>query len=247
MQPARAQIDDKKLELRLGGFFTARDTKLGLFGPDGGGNLIDIESRLGLAANTEVFRVDANYRFSKRHQADLSYFSLSRGANRVIDQSFSIGGLTFPVGADLTSDLAVNLFKASYSYMFASKDDYELGASIGLFLQKNRAGLEQAGTGIIVNESVTLPLPVIGLRGRYKLGKRWRLSGSAETFFLSFDKYDGRLFDFRAAIEYDLFENAAIGLGYNWIDIDVDVDNARLDWTIDWRVSGILTYVRVAF
>lgn len=245
---AVARDDDfTRFELRVGTFITDRDTDLGLTTSAGLGTKFDFESDFGADSSNAVFRVDAVFRFSRKHRIDAAYFDLSRGATRTIDRQITIGDRVFDINANVVSDLSVKIFKFAYSYMFAAGDNYEFGPTIGIFFQRNKARFEVVNLGQVESDSLSLPLPVIGFRGGYDLTERLHLIGSGEFFFLKIDKYDGSLIDARGAIEFDLFRNIGVGVAYNWIKINVDVDNPNIDWNIDWRTSGVLAYAKLDF
>jgi len=90
-----------------------------------------------------------------------------------------------------------------------------------------------------INESVTAPLPDLGLLAYYKLGYGVTLGARAQYFQLKIDKTEGRLLDLRGeAIKYlDQDHHWAIGAAYQFYGVDVDhkADNATLDVAVKYH------------
>lgn len=57
------------------------------------------------------------------------------------------------------------------------------------------------------------------------MGCQWRLAG--------------RFFKSLAALEYMLFENFGVGLGYNLFYIDVEVDGSKFLGEVDYKFQGV--------
>ncbi len=240
-------ISNDRFELRLGGFITKLDTDFRLSTAPDTGTDFDLERDLGADNSRTVFRMDGTVRFGSRHRLDLSYFRIARNAERTIDREFTIGDRFFDIDASIESRARTEVYKISYGYMLFRGERYELGPTIGLFVQRNAFRISEVGTGALVTEAATLPLPVIGLSGGYQMTNKLSLRGSADFFFVSFDKYSGSLTDARLMLEYDVFENFGLGIGFNWIDIDAEVENPDLIWDVGYGITGLLAYAKLAF
>ena len=251
--PAATQTErtDKGLprfEARFGGLIFSRDTDL-IFSTDAGlGTRFDLEDDLGQDRSDAVVRFDGLYRFSKRHRVDFSYFRISRSSRVVIDRELTIGDQVFDINADVESRLSVGIWKLMYSYMVVARDRFDFGLSIGLYAQRNRVRFKEVTLGDFFADDLTVPLPVIGGRARYDITRRLHARASIESFFgIEVDKYDGTLIDAQGGLEYDITRNVGLGVGYNWIRTKINADNPIIDWNIDWRVSGVHAYAKVAF
>ena len=60
-----------------------------------------------------------------------------------------------------------------------------------------------------------------------------------QFFTLEFEEYDGTLIDFRASLEYMLFENFGLGVGYNIFNFNVEVDGSKLLGDVDYKFQGV--------
>ena len=244
---ALAQDGFKRFELRVGVFFAKKSSDLRLSTNDTAGTIFNAKRDFGIGSSDTTFRVEGVFRFSRHHRLDAGWFELTRGATHTLDGEFTVRDTVFRVNANLKTRLNVNIFKFTYSYMFTPSDKFALGPTVGIFFQKDKIKLEETERSLIVSDNLSLPLPVFGIRGEYNFTDRLRLIASSEFFFISTRKYDGQLYDVKAALEYDLFRNVGIGVAYNWIRADVDVNNPIVDWSVDARTSGILAYAKLAF
>lgn len=240
-------ISDDRFEFRLGGFITKLDTDFRLSTTPDAGTEFDFERDFGADNSRTVFRMDGTVRFGSRHRLDLSYFRITRNSERTIDREFTIGDKFFDIDASIESRARTEVYKITYGYMLFRGERYELGPTIGLFIQRNAFRISELDTGTLVTEDSTMPLPVIGLRGGYQMTKKLSLRGSADIFFVSFDKYSGSLTDLRVMLEYDVFENFGLGIGFNWIDVDAEVENPDLIWNVGYGITGLLAYAKLAF
>ena len=63
--------------------------------------------------------------------------------------------------------------------------------------------------------SVPLPLPVIGVRAAWAFAPQWVLEGQGQVFKADVDGYDGRITDLRAGVTWMFSRNFGAGVGYN--------------------------------
>jgi len=240
--------------LNLGVFFSAIDSSVGL-GVNNIGIDIDIEEALGLDTSTTAFRIDALWRFTdnKRHRFDLSWFDINRDSSKTLSTEIEIGDEVYPVGTTLESTLNFKIFKGSYSYSFFQDDRFDFGVSIGLFVVpieydfKSTTGQQQEA------DSITAPLPVIGLRGDFAITPKVFLKSSIDLFYLEFDNYEGKIWDFQIALEYNMFKNVGFGLGFDHFEVDVgaegdtDIPGVNFNGNINFLYTGVMIYTKIYF
>ena len=100
---------------------------------------------------------------------------------------------------------------------------------------------------------VTLPLPVLSLRGEVKLSRKFCLQGSADAFYLKLDGFSGSLIDVQFGVEYQLTRNVGLGLAYNFFDLDVeagedsDYPGIDFDGAVNMKTTGLLLYGKFSF
>ena len=244
---AQSDLDDR-FSISLGAFFTDWGTRAQLDSDTlGAGTDIDFEDDLGLKSSLSTFRLDGHYRFNQKHRINFSVFNMSRDASRTIDQDIQYGDITFVLNAQLKASTDLSIYKLAYTYSFLWREKGFLGASIGLYIADSKIRLAEQNLGQIEQGEITAPLPVIGLRGNYRLSDRFTFRGSGEIFALEYDNVDGALTDFYVGIDYRMSQHTALGLGYNKVSIDVDAKRENFTGTLDWAYDGALLYFKLNF
>jgi hypothetical protein len=245
---AAQAADDDRFGISLGVFITERDSKTQVDGENpGSGTPIDLESDLGLDKSDSVFRVDGYFRFNEKHRLDFSVFDLSRTSVKQIDRDIEWDGETYPIDTDVSALFDLNIYKLAYTWSFLLRDKGYLGVTGGLYIADIGTTLAAESIGQVSGAGVTAPLPVIGLRGEYYLSDKWSLRGSAEFFAIEYGDYSGSLYDVFAGVDYQLFENMALGVGLNSVKLNVGVEKSGFNGDVDWRYDGGLVFVKFRF
>ncbi|MEJ2088514.1 MAG: hypothetical protein P8Y69_08595, partial [Gammaproteobacteria bacterium] len=95
--------------------------------------------------------------------------------------------------------------------------------------------------------SVLAPLPNVSLGGGYLLADRVYISGRLGSFSLSYDKYDGRLFSARGAVEWRPWRHVGLGLAYQYVDMNLDIDRSDRDDSYNLEFYGPVIFVSAGF
>lgn len=232
----------------LGAFFADQDMKTEFEVTVGDTDLIvDFEDDLGLRDSQSVFRLAAFYDFNERHRLDLDVFDLSQTAIVTGTRDIEWGDTVFPISAELSTGLDLTIYKVAYTYNFLRREKYKLGVTAGLYVADVALRLNLLESDDEERGDLTAPLPVFGLRGEYLLSDRWRVSASSEWFGVEINQYKGDLHDFLIGIDYSFGNHAAVGLGYNDVEIDVDATEEDLRADVIWQYSGFIGYLRFSF
>ena len=240
--------DSEKFSVSLGVFITDRDTQTRLDGTvPGDGTDVDVENDLGFDASDSVFRIDGYYRFNEKHRLDFSWFDLSRTASKQIQKDIEWDGEIYPIDTLINASFDLNIYKVAYTWSFMRREKGYLGASIGLYVADTGHSIAADAIGQSSNQGVTAPLPVIGLRGQYDFAEKWSLRGSAEIFAFDSGDFSGSLHDLYAGIDYQAFQNLAIGVGINSVGFDLDVTKTNFIGKLDWRYDGGLLFFKFNF
>lgn len=240
--------EDSYFSLSLGGFVTDYDTETRLDSNNNRSIDVDLEDDLGLDSSDSVFRIDGYYKFNPRHRFDFSVFDLSRSATNPVQRGIQWGDKFYSVDTLVESDFDLKVYKAAYTYSFLVSDRGYLGITAGLYVADINITLTDQTLLQAERGDVTAPLPVLGIRGEYELSENWTLRASGEFFALEIDdKFSGSLSDLFIGLDYQLFENTAVGIGFNSVAIDVSLDLSSFAGALDWKYDGGLAYLKFDF
>ena len=246
--PMAAAQDDHKFSLSLGVFLTDRnsDTQIGIEGQSVG-TPVDLEVDLGMDTSDSVFRIDGYFKFNERHRIDFSAFDLSRFATKDIDKEIDWNGTIYPIDTTVTGDFDLNIYKLAYTWSFMRRERGYLGVTGGLYIADVSARLSAQGIAERDGGSATAPLPVLGLRGQYRLSDKWTFRASGEFFGMKYDEFDGSMIDLYAGIEYQVSDRTSLGFGMNSVTIDLGIEASDLNGEVDWHYDGGLIFLKFDF
>ncbi|MBS0579285.1 MAG: hypothetical protein JSR36_08495 [Proteobacteria bacterium] len=238
------------IDVSLGTFLLSTDTRVTLNGTTGDlGTDVNLGRDLGIH-DANRFRVDATWRFFKRHKLRAMYFSNNQRADKSIDRDLTIGDTTYSVGANLHSSVSNKIAELAYEYAFWQGDNYEVTGSVGVHTVKFDFAV--SGEGSVNGETVpvsaesataTAPLPVVGARGLWEFSPNWYFDGQVQYFALKIDNIDGHLTDLRAGVTRMFGKHFGIGAGYNQFATRVNLDRPSFEGSLRWRYSGAMIYI----
>lgn len=192
----------------------------------GAGLVIDFEDALGLSANSFVFRSNANYVFGKKrkHTVSAGFFGVYRKAKKILENELVVGGIVYPVGAELNSKYDLSIIRGKYDYTFFQDNRVSIGASFGLFIMPVNFSVKANLIGESTSKFVA-PLPLLGLRTDFKITNKIYLRQSVELLYLSTSTFKGSILDLNVLLEYYAFKKIAFGMGVDSNRINISVLN----------------------
>ena len=260
--PVFAQDEDlgplnDRFSVSLGTFFMGSDTNVRADAFESGrsGTPFNFEDTFGLDDET-VFRIDATWRSGRRHILRAMYFNSDRSISNVIREQIDFGDATFSVDSEVRADFQFDITELAYEYVFMDRDRYQLGASFGIHNAGFRIGLSsdptsQGGTAASsISESIhtNAPLPVLGLRGRWRLTEDFYAIAHAQYFRLAFDAYEGDIQDYEAALVWQATRHVGVGAAYNLFRTQVETDDFdNFEGLLRWQYSGAQLFMRMSF
>lgn len=238
------------LSLSVGGqLFAEVDTKMRVDSPSAGiGTEIDLEDDFDVDDQVFAGRIDAGWRFAKRHALDFSVFDLRRTGTRTIDREIQIGDETFPVNTSVKSEFETLVAKLAYRYGFLQRKRWHAGASFGLYWLDMQTQWTAGSIGVEEELQAKAPLPVFGLFGSYALTPKLYLTGVTEFFGLEYEQYEGFLNDTRLVLEHRTFDHLALGVGLDYFMIDATVESERddlLEAEFEYDYLGLMFFARL--
>jgi len=244
----------QKGQASLGSFLNNSTLKIRLDGEDSRGTNVNWGDTFG---NHEAsrFRLDAVYRFSGRHHLRLMYTDYSLSVTRTLDEDIDWGDDVLLAGSSVRARHSFAVIEAAYEYAFRHTDNMELAGTVGLHYTQFTASLEgnlDSSGGGIGGEvggkaAVDAPLPVVGLRGMWRLGHDFYLDAQLQYFALAIDQYDGSLVNYRAALFWQPKKSVGVGVGYDSFNVNVDVTKDRFTGSMDWTYQGPQIFYNIGF
>jgi hypothetical protein len=255
--PVAAQEDEftrgnglrDRFRIGAGAFFVTHDTFARL--SPAGGNLpgVDIEADSAVPENQTDFRLDGHWRISRRHRLDFGYWAMNRGAVTRLSGEIEWDGETFPVDAEIATVWDTRILRTEYRFSVISRDDLDVGLSLGLFAVKvtSGIGLGNDQDNVTTDVSQTAPLPMLGAGVEWFFSRDFVFRASGQYLALSIsDIFDGSWGELKAAVEWYPLQKAGIGVMYNFADIDLDLRNIgellKKDFQYQYRFNGPQIY-----
>ncbi|MHC4407754.1 MAG: porin family protein [Planctomycetota bacterium] len=199
-------------------------------GNDDGGGDFDMRDDLGLDSNEIVIvpQLTANlWIFGFR--AD--YFNFQSSGESTLTQTFTFGGVTFPAGEDVVSDVELTSFRSLGFIRFLDTEVVRIAGLIGFNLYEYEATITSATLGTAQLDG-TLPFPVIGLLVQVRTGDfLFEFEGSG--FFVDYSDVSATALDFSLSAAWNFLKMGEVRAGYRWVSIDGTFEDTRLDLRLD--------------
>jgi hypothetical protein len=212
------------------------------------GAYIDFAQTLGGETSASVGRFDGLFRFNDKHALGFSWYTLRFNGYRDLQTEIDWGDQTFPIGTTIDSQINFDVYKVNYQYSLINTQEVELGGLAGLHVMKFGIDLDASGIGQAKSESVTAPLPVLGLFARYNFTPRFSTYFNYQFFFINYeDKVNGGLQDFLLGLEYRLSKHFALGAAFNRFAFSVEAKEDAATLYADTRWRGTMLYGTLYF
>jgi len=213
---------------------------------------------LGVGDDKTVFWTELSWKMSRRWQWDLTYSSFAGNGFIEARRSGNFGEIEFDAGASLSSSLDVDVFITDITYSLINTDRGRLGIGAGFHVTRVDFGLlatvdvmTEGGEFEQVARSQTMdvlaPLPTLSMTGGYRLLDNVYLSADVGYLSLNVDKYDGGIFSARTRVEWRPWRRIGIGAGYQFIDLDLDIDQGRIDERYSLELTGPTLFLTYGF
>jgi len=234
----------------LGSFLLNTKTKIRVDGQTNSGSEFDADKDLGLS-DSDRFRVDGYWRMTPRQKIRVMYFSTDQSATKTLQKDIEVGDILYPVDLEVTAGVKTTVTAISYEFDFLQSDKYELGVTGGIHNLKFNFHIEGSGNGQNVAAERTAdangPLPVIGLRGVWRMGDKWYFDAGAQFFRINISPYDGRVSDYTADFVWQASKHFGVGAGWNSFVTKVDVNGTHFDGSLRWAYGGARIFVTASF
>lgn len=258
---AQARYDDHeindKLFVTLGGYKTPNFRSRLRVDPKGIGigTVIDLEDRLDLDRDITVVRLDGYYRLNRAHRFEWTYYEQNRdGYTTIVDDDIEIGDIVYPVDFSVSSEMNIQVLKASYAWSFINTEKYEFFVGGGLNIRDITTTFYGVGTVLGVTETRVyddgdmVPLPTLTAGMHYNINDRIRLRFRLESFAIRLDDSSGRWMDNSLMVDYVIGERIGIGGGINLSNVRIQSESDEdYDMESESSQGGLMIYVSARF
>lgn len=199
------------------------------------GTALDLADDLGIGSEgIREFR--ASLQFKRGHKLRGSYTSIDFGGDVPgVDEAFQFGLTSFPRDTQVATSLKGTLYSAEYEWDLMRRSSGHLGLLLGARIADIDALIVAPDEGLREQDTLTAPVPVIGLTARIYRG---RLSVQGEVCGLTIGKR-GTLVDAVGAVRFHVSDRMAIGAGYRRLDLRGEDGPDVLDMVLDGWQFGV--------
>lgn len=245
---------DETFRLDVGGFFQKFTTNLRAGDAIGSvGTEFGLEDVLGAPDSKTTLRVDGALRLSRRSSVLFGYRTSNRSSSIALQRDISFGDQTYRVGAQVDSQLRVDVGEVYYAYALVNNGDAEFALMLGVSAYDARATIAVLGSvsGVGVasqteSRSLLAPVPAVGASFRYALYPKFFAWGTVKGVAGTVSGYHGSLLSWSAGLDWYFTQNIGIGGGYESVKLNFEKLEAR-QFALDYRTDGPVAYLSIAF
>ena len=216
--------------------------------------IIDFD-RAGLKETDSSYWLTLNWRSANSHWgAWFGSWQYDVVGSRVWEDSLPIGGTEIPVGASVTSDFDAKWYILEATYSFYRSETVDAGIGIGVHtvdLDTQITATFEIGdqeAKLVSSRLDTLaPLPNVLVYLHWKFAPRMSMVTRFGYFSLNYSDYSGQMTNAHAMVNYQLSPRWALGLGYQFVDLDLDIEKKDFTQVYDMNFSGPIAFARFSF
>ena len=217
--------------------------------------IIDFD-RVGLDESDSSYWLSINWRSANsRWGAWFGSWRYDVNGTNIWEDSLELpNGGEIPVGASVTSDFDAQWYILEVTYSFYRSETIDTGIGFGIhavdldttITARVQIGDQEAEV-ISGNLDTLAPLPnVLGYLS-WKFAPRWMLIARLGYFTLDYDKYSGDMTNAHVMVNYSISPRWALGAAYQFVDLDLDVDETDYVQVYDIDFSGPMIFARFRF
>ena len=240
----------------LGVTYLDADGRMGVQLPDGDYVPIMDYDRAGLDGTDASYWLSLNWRSANsRWGAWLGSWRYDVTGSRSWEDTVEIPGKDpVPAGAFVQTTFDAKWYILEGTYSFYRSETIDTGIGFGLHTvdlsTEYTARIELADTAVeVVSDRLTTLAPLPNVLGylHWKFAPNWSFVGRLGWFGLDYKEYSGQMTNAHAMVNYHLSSRWALGLGYQFVNLDLKVDKSNYvqDYNVDF--SGPMAYARFIF
>jgi len=210
------------------------------------GTAFSAEHDLGLSDQAHEPLVELMFRLENRNRLRFDFIDLRRSGEATLSAPLQYGSQLFETGQTVQSELDWRETDFTYTYSFLRNDRVELGAGAGLHLIQAYASAQVPHTDLRDVYSAAGPFATVALDGTWRMTRRWSFNARGQYLRLAIDSSNGLLGDYHADVQFRWFPNFAVGAGYEYRHVLVDIRNANPSGEVQLNISGPEVFLRAS-
>lgn len=229
-------LADEIVSLKAGYLTLSPEGQFAVFS-NGIGTQVDMEDDLGFE-DSEDLTVEAAVQLGP-FRLSAGYLPIQFSGDGTLTRSVTFDGQTFAASTVVDSDVDIDLYDVGLTWYLLNLDDLpvrvQLGPELSVKWVDADLSIDDRSTGIGASESVSAPVPTIGLRGRLGLSDLLGLVGR-----VGYLEYDNNSFlDADVQLEFSPIPLAGVFAGYRHFDLEVEESDVFLDVTFAGPYGGV--------
>ena len=209
---------------------------------------------LGIDDKDISYLLEYRYRLNEKWLFSIGTFQFGTSGRLEGKRDFTFGGEEFEAGAslDTTLDIDTYMIEAMYSVYKTDRAEILLGAGLHMFdfsasIDSRVTVGEQEFAGSSASDDILAPLPNLRAQGFYALSPKWGLAVTLGWLSAKYEDYDGAFAYLHARTMYRFTERFGVGVGYQFIDVELSHDRDRGEIGFDIQFDGPAAYLAYSF
>jgi hypothetical protein len=204
----------------------------------GEGTIIDVPADLGVEDHG-LFHVRGTLQIGSGKKIRGSYSRIDYDGDKKVERQIRFGGTTYAISTRVITSVRSDLYTLDYEWDIVHRPEGYFGVLIGAKALKATTVLIAPDLGDRKQEAVNVPVPVLGLTGRFYAGQ---ISGFAELSGLTIGQR-GHVTELDLGVHVDIVKPLGAGIGYRRIVVHGEND----DGLLDFKVGGLYLGVDASF
>jgi hypothetical protein len=211
------------------------------------GTYFSAEQTLGLTDRADQFRAELVFRLEDRDRLRVNWLDLRRSGDTIVTENIQYGTETFLSGEEVKSELDYREMDVTDTYSFLRYRRFELGAGLGVQLIEAEADAEVPNTSRYANFSAEVPFVTPAIDTTYLIAKHWSLNARAQYLHATISSTSALYEDYHGDLQYRWKPNLAIGLGFEYQEISLDLERNNPAGLIRLKLDGPEVSLRASF
>jgi len=230
----------------IGLFFPEREIKLSVDGTvPGSGPGFDFSEQLHTTGAEEETNYEFGWRYSDNWMLRAQHFSVDGKSIAVLNEDILWHDVVFNAGTNVAAGSEMSVTRLFMGRKYRTGDRSEVGLGGGLHLLeisafiRGRAFINGEDAGVRLESASTQgPLPNIGAWYVRSFSERAAMTVRLDWLSASVGKYNGRIVNAAAGLNYAFTEHLGLGLSYNYFELSVGIKDESWRGRAKHRFNG---------